>query len=599
MALLPFPTACFLTILVSVFTASIAQQNISTPLINFQVSQPLNLPKNVRKCEVELIHHIFANSYYQPSIVQYTQVVFFKVGTWAGVSLNWTATSNGTQYDRLAGVTLHNVEIWRTSTSEPTPRGIIWTTLKDVTKYIPLFAKPGKMIVDLNNIIDPGSGLTGEFDVRLTATFYQSDWVHPAATVPDLIIPLSTLVSDQSNVFSVPPAGNTTIILPPNTVSAVVEIQASGNSQEEFWYYNVPDEYMSYLPPDTTYGKSSFREVRVLVDGVIAGIAFPYPVLFTGAMVPTIWRPIVAYGAYDSPTYTVDISPFIPLLADGRPHIISLAVVSDEPDLKINSNWYLSGNIKVALDTSGKPTTGNITRYDAPSEDSRHSVQVLNDSSFNFTVSVRRSLSIEARLVSGSGKKIDVSWKQNLQFNNVQSYLNGASTMLVSQTTTGHSLSTHNLIPVLVDSLDFPLSIDFRTVADEKGSGFRAIFDHKYNRQYLPSHWEVFTNIRSAQHANGTYITSPNPGFNRTANGTNINEFSYLDAKLNSYSRSVEVTNNTITRDKEGGSLTWNFWPLVGEPWTSTSLLGGLLQQDAAHLPARAPARHMGPFNTP
>ena len=68
-----FSTAtCFLIILASVFTATIAQQNISTPLVNFEVSQPLTLPKNVRKCEVELVHHLFANSYYQPAIVQYT-----------------------------------------------------------------------------------------------------------------------------------------------------------------------------------------------------------------------------------------------------------------------------------------------------------------------------------------------------------------------------------------------------------------------------------------------------------------------------------------------------------------------------------------------
>ena len=70
-------------------------------------------------------------------------------------------------------MTLHNVEsthldnrakytvdkvylvVWRTSTSEPTPDGIIWTALKDVSKYTPLFSKPGTLIVDLNNVVDP------------------------------------------------------------------------------------------------------------------------------------------------------------------------------------------------------------------------------------------------------------------------------------------------------------------------------------------------------------------------------------------------------------------------------------------------------------
>jgi len=82
------------------------------------------------------------------------------------------------------GITLHNVEsvcislynnhvvahrskVWRTSTSEPTRGGIIWTVLKDVTKYLPLFAKPGSLILDLNNIIDHRLGLTGEYNGKL------------------------------------------------------------------------------------------------------------------------------------------------------------------------------------------------------------------------------------------------------------------------------------------------------------------------------------------------------------------------------------------------------------------------------------------------
>ncbi|KAG8861267.1 hypothetical protein FRB91_009178 [Serendipita sp. 411] len=139
----------------SALISSLAQ-NVSTPLVNFQVNQPLAVPKSVPKCEVELVHHLFANSYYQPAITVYTPPTSCgPIGSWSAISLNWTATSNGTQYDRLAGVTLSNVEIWRTSTSEPTPGGIIWTVLKDVTKYIPLFAEPGTLIVDLNNVIDP------------------------------------------------------------------------------------------------------------------------------------------------------------------------------------------------------------------------------------------------------------------------------------------------------------------------------------------------------------------------------------------------------------------------------------------------------------
>jgi hypothetical protein len=43
------------------------------------------------------------------------------------------------------------------------------------------------------------------------------------------------------------------VTFPRNIVSAFLEIQASGNYQEEFWYSNLPNKYLSDLPSGTTY----------------------------------------------------------------------------------------------------------------------------------------------------------------------------------------------------------------------------------------------------------------------------------------------------------------------------------------------------------
>lgn len=51
--------------------------------------------------------------------------------------------------------------VWRTSTPEPTYDGIIWTYLKDVTRYTPLFSEPGTFILELDNIIE--TGLNGQY----------------------------------------------------------------------------------------------------------------------------------------------------------------------------------------------------------------------------------------------------------------------------------------------------------------------------------------------------------------------------------------------------------------------------------------------------
>lgn len=60
-----------LILTVVVHSATIAQ-NVSSPLVNFQVSEPLTLPGDAHKCEVPLIHRVFGNSYYNPEVVTYT-----------------------------------------------------------------------------------------------------------------------------------------------------------------------------------------------------------------------------------------------------------------------------------------------------------------------------------------------------------------------------------------------------------------------------------------------------------------------------------------------------------------------------------------------
>jgi len=60
-----------------------------------------------------------------------------------------------------------SVIVWRTSTPEPTDDGIIWTYTKDVTRYIPLFSKPGTFILELDNLLTPN--LTGQYDSTCAA----------------------------------------------------------------------------------------------------------------------------------------------------------------------------------------------------------------------------------------------------------------------------------------------------------------------------------------------------------------------------------------------------------------------------------------------
>ncbi|KAH9857099.1 peptide N-acetyl-beta-D-glucosaminyl asparaginase amidase A-domain-containing protein [Lenzites betulinus] len=521
-------------------------------LVDFQVAQPPPLPQDAKQCTVQILQRTFGFSFGLAEVVEFTPPTDCGApGSWAGISLNFTVTSNGTQFDRLGIFTFQNVEIWRTSTPEPTRGdGIIWTYLKDVTRYTPLFAKNGTFILQLDNLIE--TGLDGQYATTLHATFFASSPRHPPALQANEIIPVSTLANNTGNDASVPPAFSLNVTVPRNAVQIFAELYASGNGNEEFWYFNTANQFLSDLPSGFTFGDGPFREVRLLVDGQLAGAALPYAVIFTGGIVPTAWRPITSYGALDLPTYFLDLTPFVPILTDGNPHNITLDVVSAEDDHTINQNWFVSGNLQVVTDPSSKPTTGKITKYEAsPFAVSKTTGSVGANGDVNVTVATTRSIHIEAEITSGSGKKTLVVWSQNMQFSNTQEFLDDFNIQNIIQTASGSFLSTHNGVPTLVDTFSYPLNINFTNLTPD-GSSFVADFDHSYNRVSQPAPFILGSTIRERQLATGFFHEAST---GNTGNGTNSNTFSYVDLAGNTFDREVTAVDNNITSDHQGGTL--------------------------------------------
>ena len=196
--------------------------------------------------------------------------------------MNFTVTSKGRQFDRLALMYLGDTEVFRTSTAEPTADGIVWTYVKEMQQYDTLWKTDQKIIFDLGNLID--STYTGYYNTTLTATFFTIPDSPPTA---DTILPISARLSasNQASAFEVP-AQNASVsyTLPQNIKRAVVSLEACGQSTEEFWYTNVFSSEVDTFANSTgvLYGYSPFREVQLLIDGQLAGVSWPFPIIFTG-----------------------------------------------------------------------------------------------------------------------------------------------------------------------------------------------------------------------------------------------------------------------------------------------------------------------------
>ncbi|KAH9177898.1 peptide N-acetyl-beta-D-glucosaminyl asparaginase amidase A-domain-containing protein [Lactarius sanguifluus] len=533
------------------------------PLVNFQVAQPppFVLDTESLQCTTTLLQRTFGSSMGQyatltcPEIVQYTPPTDCSTpNVWGGVTLTLTVTINGTQYPRLAFFTFHNVEIWRSSTPIPDnlgSDGIVWTYVKDVTRFIPLFSKPGTFILQLDNDIQPEAGYNGEYAVTLEATIFSGSSRFPPAQRADLIVPLTTLANDTGDEASVPPGFSVEVTLPQNAVTAFAELQVSASDSDAFWYYNIPNQFLSYFPAGTV-SKGPFREVRVLVDGQVAGVAFPYAFLSTGSAVPAAWRPIASYGALDMPTYHLDLTPFIPILTNGQPHKITLDVASAESDHQINQNWYLSGLLQVNLDSSTLPTTGNITLYKAD-DYALSTASGSSDSDIHIIVNASRSIHIEAEIIAGSGEKTKVVFTQNLEYGNVQDYppqnLDPQHGFQIFQIASGETISTHNGETALQDTFTYPLLLAFTPPGS--ADVIVAQMDRAYNRVLLPAPFIMGTTIIEHQVAGGTQ-ESDTDGWNGSSNNT----FNYIDTEGNTYTREVNAASNAITFDNQGGTLT-------------------------------------------
>lgn len=210
-------------------------------------------------------------------------------------------------------------------------------------------------------------------------------------------------------------------------------MSANGQGNEEFWWSNVLqsdvnafDDTVGELP-----GLSPFREVQVLIDGQLAGVYWPFPVIFTGGVVPSLHRPIAGIEAFDLKEHEIDITPWLGVLTDGKPHEFTIRIggINDtaagggqnaELTEQVNESWYVTGKIFVWTGAGNSPSIHgsrklptiegltpqiSLTSIRTPSTGTNSSAP----ESISYTTTVKRSLRIRSPLGT---------WSQTLSYTN-------------------------------------------------------------------------------------------------------------------------------------------------------------------------------------
>ncbi|SES45626.1 Peptide N-acetyl-beta-D-glucosaminyl asparaginase amidase A [Streptomyces sp. yr375] len=265
---------------------------------------------------------------------------------WSKVVLRLDGKVAGRQFDRLGYLHVGGVEVFRTSTPEPSPDGIEWSVEKDVTRYSDTFREAQDVEMLIGNVVD--DTYTGVIDVKVTLTFYESHDGKPAAA-PDRVLTLAD-----------GPAG-TTLTTPRNSERVVAEVYAtgSGGGCEEYWYLTVP----AAAPYSCHADDGPYREVQLKVDGQVAGIATPFPTVWTGGWSnPFLWYVIPGPRAFDIKPIEYDLTPFAAILNDGRPHRVEVSVVGVPAG---QSGWSTPVNVLVWQDPGKAVVGGGLVTHEA------------------------------------------------------------------------------------------------------------------------------------------------------------------------------------------------------------------------------------------
>ena len=310
---------------------------------------PLSTP-HTRSCEVTVAQAKFKDS--TPYTGTYTPPTACGTpGRWSKVVLRLDGSVAGRQFDRLGYLDIGGVQMLRTSTPEPSQDGINWSVQKDVTRYEKTLSKARSVDMLIGNVVD--DTYTGILDVKATLTFYAPER-HPAkSSAPDQVIPLS----DGNSVTT-----GAKLTTPRNSERILAEVYAtgSGGGCEEFWY--------SAVTPSASYSckggdDGPYREVQVTIDGKLAGIASPYPNVWTGGWSPYLWSVIPSPTAFDVRPLEFDLTPFAARLNDGKAHTVDVKVAGVPAG---QSGWSAPTNILVWQDAHKSVVTGALTSYKAP-----------------------------------------------------------------------------------------------------------------------------------------------------------------------------------------------------------------------------------------
>ena len=411
---------------------------------------------------------------YNPKPITYTPPSACP-GPWAKVvfTADFTVTA-GRQFDRTASFYIGHANIFYGTTAEP--RAALspsWHVERDVTDLTAIFKSPQSGQADLGNFVGVSGGVTynGIIYANAALEFYPASWRAPATRVPDLVVPVEGTGGDAGTLNTTSDRITQTLNLPTNVESVMLDVIAQSQSNDEFWYFCVPNDQTGNLE---SCGNTAFRETEVFIDGQPAGVAPVYPWIFTGGIDPYLWEPIPGVQTLNFKPYRVDLTPFAGVLSDGATHTVSVGVFN------ANSYFLATANLLVYTDHGKQQVTGGLisnTLSAAPTPVVTENIGVdSTGTKYTGTVAVASNRKFAIRgYVNTSHGRVETTVEQTVDFLSNQQFNVSPTTDVqnAQQTSTVNSrTSTQDgfLVNTTEQQFSYPLTVDYSYLVASDGS---------------------------------------------------------------------------------------------------------------------------------
>lgn len=407
--------------MLTAFSAGFASSQVvlapATPQIgssNPVSAQPLVPRPTTKPCTVKLFTSL-AFEGFTPASFNYTPPAGCP-GPWAKVvfTADFTVTA-GVQYDRTAAFYLGHANIFYGTTAEPGANfSPSWHVERDVTDLSAIFKSDQVGEANLGNLVN--STYTGIIYANAALEFYPSNFTNPAPVVPDMVVPVNGSGGDAGTLNTTSSTISQALDLPENVEAVYLDVIAQNQSNDEFFYFDVPSNEANNL---LSFGGTAFRETEVTLDGNPAGVAPVYPWIFTGGIDPFLWRPIPANQTLDFKPYRVNLTPFAGLLADGQMHTVALSVFN------ANSYFLATANLLVYLDHRSQKVTGGVeenTLSAAPTPQTQENISfnaATGDYTGTLSVTSNREFTIRGYVDTSQGR-VETTLDEKVGFSNTQ-----------------------------------------------------------------------------------------------------------------------------------------------------------------------------------